>query len=208
MRPAAIPQYIAWTKATAEYIKKLDSNHLVTTGCEGAIGVENMEVFESIHRLEAIDYTTIHIWPKNWGWFSDTSIGKSIDSVIQKSNSYIDLHAKASKKINKPMVIEEFGLPRDLHAYKTEATILLRNRYYASVFNHWATSAKNMGIIAGFNFWAYGGLGKPGGVTPFFQKGDDLLGDPPQEEQGLNSVFNADSATWNMLDRFKNEVFK
>jgi mannan endo-1,4-beta-mannosidase len=208
MRPSAIPQYIAWTKATAEFIKKLDSNHLVTTGCEGTMGVENMEVFESIHALNAIDYTTIHIWPKNWGWFSDTAIAKSIDSVIQKSDSYISAHAQASKKLNKPMVIEEFGLPRDLQSFTTGTSVNLRNQYYASVFNQWATSAKSKGIIAGFNFWAYGGIGKPGGVTPFFQKGDDLLGDPPQEEQGLNAVFNTDTTTWNLLDRFKKEVFK
>jgi mannan endo-1,4-beta-mannosidase len=208
MRPAAIPQYTAWVNATAGYIKKLDCNHLVTTGCEGTMGVENMEVFESIHRLEAIDYTTIHIWPKNWGWFSDTAISQSLDSVIQKSDAYIDMHAEVSKNLGKPLVIEEFGLPRDLHSYKTDAPVSLRNRYYASVFSHWASSVQNKGIIAGFNFWAYGGVGKPGGVTPFFQKGDDLLGDPPQEEQGLNAVFNTDTVTWNLIGRFKNEVFK
>jgi len=41
-------------------------------------------------------------------------------------------------------------------------------------------------------FWAWGGFGRatPGHV--YWQRGDEYLGDPAQEEQGLNAVFDID----------------
>ena len=43
--------------------------------------------------------------------------------------------------------------------------------------------------LAGINCWAFGGYGVPAAnETPFWREGDDLLGDPPMEEQGLNTV--------------------
>ena len=48
--------------------------------------------------------------------------------------------------------------------------------------------------MAGVNFWAYSGIGKanPDRADNMWKIGDDYLGDPPQEAQGLNSVFNSD----------------
>jgi mannan endo-1,4-beta-mannosidase len=208
MREDAIEEYILWTKKVSETIKSIDTNHLVSTGCEGYMGVENMEVFNAIHALPSIDYTTIHIWPKNWGWFVDTAIHASMDSIIEKSNAYIRLHAEASRRLKKPMVIEEFGLPRDLQSFKPGMPVTLRDRYYASVCKLWQESIGKNDALAGFNIWAYGGRGKPAGTTPFFKQGDDLLGDPPQEEQGLNSVFNTDTSTWKLLETFSTNASK
>jgi mannan endo-1,4-beta-mannosidase len=203
MREDAISDYIKWVEKISTTIKGIDSNHMVSTGCEGYMGVENINVFDAIHNLPSIDYTTLHIWPKNWGWFNDTAIHASMDNIIEKSNAYIQIHAEASSRLNKPMVIEEFGLPRDLQSFKPGTSVALRNMYYASVLKIWLENATQSGPIAGFNIWAYGGFGKPSGTTPFFKTGDDLLGDPPQEEQGLNSVFNSDTTTWRLLNSFK-----
>jgi mannan endo-1,4-beta-mannosidase len=208
MRPEAIDAYISWTEKTSAFIKSLDNRHLVSTGSEGYMGVENMEVFNQIHQLPTIDYTTLHIWPKNWGWFKDTAIYASMDSIITKSDAYIKLHAAASSLLKKPMVIEEFGLPRDLQSFDPDATVTLRNQYFASLFNLWSENMAKSGAIAGFNIWAYGGIGKPAGLSPFYKPGDDLLGDPPQEEQGLNSVFNSDTSTWKLLQSYQSTIHK
>ncbi len=208
MRPAAIPAYLAWIKGSAEFIKSIDPNHMVTAGCEGRMGVENMDVFENMHKTDVIDYTTIHIWPKNWGWFSDTAISASLNKVIENSNAYILEHVAVCEKMQKPLVIEEFGMPRDGHVYSTSATVDLRNRYFASIFNLCAQSAKENGIIGGYNFWAFGGNGKPSGKSDFYTKGDDLLGDPPQEEQGLNSVFISDETTWSLIKKYNYATHK
>jgi len=202
MRPAAITAYLGWIKNSADFIKGLDTNHMVTSGCEGRMGVETPEVFESMHRITSIDYATIHIWPKNWGWFKDTSISASLNKVVESSNSYINEHVLICEKMRKPLVIEEFGMPRDGHVYNTTATVDLRNQYYASIFDLCAESAKSKGIIGGYNFWAFSGIGRPSGKTEYYTKGDDLLGDPPQEEQGLNSVFSSDETTWSLIKKF------
>ena len=208
MRPSAIPAYLEWTKKSAELIKRLDPNHMVSTGCEGRMGVENLEVFEGIHKISSIDYATIHIWPKNWGWFSDTTIFPSIGKIVSSSNAYIDEHTVICKKLRKPLVIEEFGLPRDGHVYQPTASVNLRNQYFASIFSQCAESAKSGGIIGGYNFWAFSGFGKASGKTEFFTRGDDLLGDPPQEEQGLNSVFSSDETTWQLIRKYNYATHK
>lgn len=199
MRPRAIDAYKQWVKVTAAWIKSIDSRHLVTIGSEGEMGSETMEVFKDVHALAFIDYATIHIWPKNWGWFSDTSIAKGMAVIIQNSDQYIKKHADAMQVLGKPLVVEEFGLPRDGHSFSRQASTVFRERYYASVFAHLKHSAQTGGVIAGCNFWAVGGMGRPAAGRVFWQPGDDLIGDPPQEEQGLNAVFDTDATTWNLI---------
>ncbi len=206
MRPVMIDAYKKFIHQTATLIRSLDPNHLVTTGTEGDMGTENMDVFRSIHEDKAIDYLTIHIWPKNWGWFSDTAIGKSFDKVLENTGAYIKRHTAVAIELKKPLVIEEFGLPRDQHAFTTESSTRLRDRYYAFVFDYLADPEKNAGVICGANFWAFAGKGRPSHKQLLWSRGDDFLGDPPVEEQGLNSVFDTDSSTWNIVTSFLKKI--
>jgi mannan endo-1,4-beta-mannosidase len=202
MRPSANNQYCEWINSTAAYIKKTDKKHLITLGVEGEMGTEGMGLFEKIHSGKNIDYLTIHIWPKNWGWFKGTDISSSLNEVIQKTAMYINGHEAIAKKINKPLVIEEFGLPRDGHSFSPESSVTLRNQYYSTIFSAWKNSRDSKGVIAGCNFWTFGGMGKPIKGQVFWKEGDDYLGDPPMEEQGLNSVFESDASTWKMIESF------
>ena len=124
MRPAAIDAYKKFIRETAAFIRSLDPNHLVTTGAEGDIGSENMDVFRSTHEDKNIDYLTIHIWPKSWGWFSDTAIGRSFDQVLEKTGAYINRHKEVAVALKKPLVIEEFGLPRDQHSFSLQSSTI------------------------------------------------------------------------------------
>lgn len=208
MRPAAINGYKKFIKETAALIRSLDPNHLVTTGAEGDFGTENMDVFRSIHEDRNISYLTIHIWPKNWSWFSDTAIGQSFDKVLENTGAYIKRHREVAVAINKPMVIEEFGLPRDQHAYSLQSTTTYRDRYYAFVFDYLINPDKNAGVIGGANFWSFAGIGRPSHRQLLWVKGDDVLGDPPVEEQGLNAVFDADKSTWEVVTSCIKELKK
>ncbi len=199
MRPVAIEVYKKFIHETAVLIRSLDPNHLVTTGAEGDTGTETMEVFRTIHEDRNIDYLTIHIWPKNWGWFSDTAIGRSFDQVLEKTGDYIKRHAEVARELNKPLVIEEFGLPRDLHSFSLQSSTRYRDRYFAFVFDYLIHPDKNAGVICGANFWAFAGKGRPSHRQLLWAKGDDVLGDPPVEEQGLNSVFDTDRSTWKVV---------
>jgi mannan endo-1,4-beta-mannosidase len=201
MRPASNDAYGKWIRETAAYIKSKDRHHLVTIGHEGDVGTESMELFKEIHRDPNIDYLTIHIWPKNWGWFRDTAIRQGMTEVLAKTGDYIRRHIDAARELGKPLVIEEFGLPRDGQAFSPASATTLRDQYFVFVFSFWRASRDSGGVIAGANFWAFGGRARPHPGQVYWKKGDDYLGDPPMEEQGLNTVFDSDRSTWEVVRR-------
>ena len=202
MRPTAIDAYKNWITEVAATIKQLDKNHLVTTGTEGDIGTETMEVYKQVHADKNIDYATIHIWPKNWAWFKGEDVQKDYDSVVIKTKNYINKHVAIAKEINKPLVIEEFGLPRDNQQFTLQSPVVFRNSYFKEIFTLWQQSVQTNGPIAGCNFWAFGGTARPRAGQVFWKEGDDYMGDPPMEEQGLNTVFDTDADTWKMIRSF------
>ncbi|HMQ05305.1 MAG TPA: cellulase family glycosylhydrolase [Pyrinomonadaceae bacterium] len=195
MRPSADQHYKKWLSDTAALIKRLDPNHLITTGHEGRIGTESLELFEQIHADPNIDYLTIHIWPKNWAWFESGKMAEGFEDALAKTVEYIDEHVEVAKRLNKPLVIEEFGLPRDGQSFNIRSETTLRDRYFAKVVGY----VGKEGIVAGANFWAFGGIARPVKGRLFWKKGDQYSGDPPMEEQGLYSVFDSDDSTWRLL---------
>jgi mannan endo-1,4-beta-mannosidase len=200
MRPAAVEGYKDWIKGSAEFIKGLDNNHLVTTGSEGVIGSEHINIFKGVHSDKNIDYLTIHIWPKNWSWFKDTAIAASMDPVKINTANYIQLHDSLALEMKKPLVIEEFGMPRDKHSFSLNSATRLRDDYYEFILRQLVKSIVSKSAICGANFWAFSGAGRPAKNGLFWKPGADRLGDPPQEEQGLNSVFDSDKSTWKVIE--------
>ncbi|MFB9863496.1 glycoside hydrolase 5 family protein [Rufibacter immobilis] len=191
---ANVPAYDRWIKSTAALLKSLAPHQLVSTGSEGSHGSEaSMEVFKQVHTDPNIDYLTMHIWPKNWGWLDSKNISGTLDSAIAKTEQYMNRHLEFAQQQQKPMVMEEFGLPRDHHQYNLTDPTTARDKYYQYVFERVLRSAQEKGALAGANFWAFSGTAQPNPSRHFWQPGDDLMGDPPQEEQGLNSVFASDS---------------
>jgi len=186
------PLFEAWMKEIAAHIKSLDPNHLVSTGSEGTAGSEgDIHLYERIHSDPNIDYLTMHIWPKNWGWLDPNDIPGSIDESIIKTNEYMEQHIALAGKLNKPIVMEEFGLPRDHHLYELSDPVTSRDKYYKNVFEQIVVHSAKKDVLAGCNFWAWGGFGRP--THEFWKPWDDYVGDPAQEEQGLNAVFDTDS---------------
>jgi mannan endo-1,4-beta-mannosidase len=133
------------------------------------------------------------------------TIGKSIENTI----SYIDRHLEIAHKLGKPVVIEEFGLPRDGYVFKTGTPVTFRDKYYTAVFNRLLESVFKKDILSGANFWAFGGIGKPNPdrKDSMWKPGDDYLGDPPQEAQGLNAVF-ANDPTMKVIKDFNKKIVK
>ena len=205
MRAAAISDYTKWISQTAALIKSIDKNHLVTTGAEGDMGTENMATYTNTHSDKNIDYLTIHIWPKNWSWFKGDSVQHYFDAILANTKTYIDKHAAVARQLNKPLVIEEFGLPRDEHAFDPSSATSWRNKYYEAIFSTWQRSKQEAAVISGCNFWAFGGNARPITGQVFWKQGDEYLGDPPMEEQGLNSVFDSDETTWQLITSFSQQ---
>lgn len=200
MRAAANAHYLQWIHETTSAIKQLDPNHLVTLGHEGTMATDgDKALYQQVHALPAVDYLTIHIWPKNWGWIHDDDLDKSIGNIIAKTNRYIDDHLETATQLDKPLVIEEFGLPRDGLSFSPGSSTVNRDLYYKAITGAWKKSKAAGGAIAGFNCWAFTGIARPIKGQIFWKEGDDLMGDPPMEEQGLNSVFDTDSSTWKII---------
>jgi mannan endo-1,4-beta-mannosidase len=202
MRPAANKDYAEWIRQTAAFVKSKDRNHLVTLGHEGSVGTESLSLFEQVHRDPNVDYSTIHIWPKNWGWMRAGHLEEDMANALDKTAEYIQAHEHAARGIGKPLVIEEFGLPRDSLSFAPAASTVLRDRYYDLVFGQLRRSADSGAVIAGANFWAFSGQARPVAGQTFWKAGDDYLGDPPMEEQGLYGVFDSDTSTWALIDKY------
>jgi mannan endo-1,4-beta-mannosidase len=184
--------YEKFILSTAEYIKSLDPNHMVSVGSEGSFGSENdMELYRRVHRTEYVDYLTCHIWPKNWMWIDIRDIPGSVERASAAADQYLDEHIALAGELDKPIVLSEFGFPRDNHLYNRDDPVTARNAFYEHIFNRLLESAKESGPFSGCNMWAWGGFAQPRNV--FWQPGDDYCGDPSQEEQGLNSVFAQDN---------------
>lgn len=200
--------YALWMRDVANQLKSLDPNHLVSTGSEGYQGTEgDIQLWELVHAYDAVDYMTIHIWPYNWGWANKDNLDGTIDYSIEQTAIYIDKHLAVAAKYQKPLVIEEFGFPRDGFQFNVESTTANRDKYYDSVFRKVAEHAHNNGLLAGCNFWAWGGSAKDNPNHIFWVKGDDYMGDPAQEQQGLYSVFQSDSSV-GIVNKYNNEIKK
>ncbi|WP_106831339.1 glycoside hydrolase 5 family protein [Parabacteroides pacaensis] len=186
--------FAQWIHETAAYIKKLDKNHLVSTGSEGMAGCEgDIRLWEKIHADPCIDYANIHIWPNNWGWIDKKTPQASVEKASENSLEYIEKHCALIQQYQKPVVLEEFGYPRDNFSFIPGSATTGRDTYYQTLFNLLYTNSRTQGNFAGCNFWAWGGSGRPSPKQVFWEKGYDYLGDPAQEEQGLNSVFDIDA---------------
>jgi mannan endo-1,4-beta-mannosidase len=203
MRPASNEAYLDWIGEVARFVKERDPVHLLTTGHEGEIGTESMELFEQVHSLPGIDYLTIHIWPRNWGWYERNKMEKGFKGVITKTTDYIDRHLAVAGRLNKPLVVEEFGFPRDGNAFSPQSTTKLRDAYYNRILQAWQREKLRGGALAGINFWAFNGTARPVLGQPFWKPGDPYMGDPPMEEQGLYGVFDSDASTWKAIRRYR-----
>lgn len=190
------PLFIDWLSDVAALIKSLDKNHMISSGSEGKQGCEqDMTLFEKIHANPDIDYLTIHIWPYNWKWVKADSLREYLPQAKINTKKYIDDHLAIARKYKKPLVLEEFGFPRDSLTFSDKTSTSLRDEYYQFVFDYIRRQRKDKKLLVGCNFWAWGGFAKLNRSHVYWKKGDDYTGDPPQEEQGLNSVFVTDHTT-------------
>jgi len=197
---ANLPEFYRWIAETAAYIHSLDTNHLVSTGSEGTVGcLRSAEYFLASHLSRNVDYLTFHLWPLNWGWFNPRRINETLPRTEKNALEYIDRHIGFARRLDRPIVMEEFGLGRDSGKTEVGTPTTARDHYYALVFSVLYDSARAGAPIAGSNFWTWGGEERGREPRQAWRKGDPLIGDPPQEAQGLNSIFDADRSTMEII---------
>ncbi len=199
--------YVSWINDTTRFIKSLDPHHLVSTGSEGIKGsVEDSSLFVEAHMSQHVDYLTYHMWIRNWGWFDKKKPEETWDSAWAKGKDYLNAHIDLAKKIGKPIVLEEFGLDRDMGAYDINSATSYRDKFYQQTFDLLWPRMKQGEPIAGYNFWAWNGAARTTRSNFWWQEGDDLMGDPPQEEQGMYGVFDTDKSTLAIIKTFNEKI--
>ena len=186
-----------WVGDTAQYIKSLDPNHMVSVGSEGTwasntTGTAASNFFTATHQSQYVDYATCHIWVEPWGMYNaNDSTGASLATATTFATGYLQNHDTLSKALGKPLLMEEFGLARDGWTaggkYDPAATTTNRDKYYRSLYAVVEASLANAGgALAGDNFWAWGGKARPP---------SKWTGDPPHETPGWFSVYDMDTST-------------
>ncbi|MGY6647701.1 glycoside hydrolase 5 family protein [Wenyingzhuangia sp. IMCC45574] len=192
--------FTSWLNETVTLIASLDTNHLISTGSEGKAGsLQNIDMFTKLHLNKDIDYLNMHMWPKNWSWYDINDEETSTQTSIKKAKQYMQEHVEVAQNLQKPIVMEEFGFPREKESLSKDASIENRNTFYKAIFNEIVKSNANGGVLAGLNFWGFAGYAEVIAKDGKWQKGDDFTADPPQEPQGLNSVFSTDTSTLKLI---------
>ena len=196
---AVLPDFEKWLAEASALIRSLDSNHLISIGSEGAWGCEeDWGCYERICSDKNIDYCNIHLWPYNWSWARQDHLIEDLPKAKSNTKDYIDRHLEICARLKKPLVMEEFGYPRDDFKFSLGTPTKGRDGFYKYVFSLVADNAEQGGYFAGCNFWGWGGFAKPKHEQQW-QVGDDYTGDPAQEQQGLNSVFSGDKSTLKVI---------
>jgi mannan endo-1,4-beta-mannosidase len=123
--PGGTPEELAnWYQDIAQYIKSIDSNHMVSTGeegfDEGTPSAYSRDQYSNTYALRAnegtsyimntevpeIDYGTAHWYTTVFGF------GSSVDSdMLRAQEAWIKDHIAIAENVNKPFVLGEWGFP-------------------------------------------------------------------------------------------------
>lgn len=200
-----LPGFERWIVKTAALIRSLDPNHLISIGSEGLWGTEmDLSSWTRMCADSNVDYCNVHLWPYNWGWARKEQLTGDLSQAENNTREYIARHLNVCDSIGKPLVMEEFGYPRDAMCLSPGSPVTARDAYYEYVFSLVIDNARARGKFGGCNFWAWGGFACPRHEQ--WQPGDDYCGDPSQEAQGLNSVFASDSSTLKIISESVREI--
>jgi mannan endo-1,4-beta-mannosidase len=148
------------------------------------------------HSSPAVDYVTAHIWPQNWSWADPKDLAGTWPAVETNTRSYFSRQVAIAQSLGKPLVIEEFGFPRDGGSFDPGTPTTFKDKFYSLIFELALENMKAGGPVAGTQFWGWGGEGRAQHPDHRFAPGDtNYVGDPPHEPQGWYSVFDTDAST-------------
>lgn len=131
---------------------------------------------------------------------------ENISNAISWALGWVDKVEGWSRSIGKPLLLEEFGMPRDNFLAISKEEIYApkwpssrRDRYFNDVISRVVFHYKNGGAYCGFGFWAYSGMSRPG---------DEWIGDPPHEGNsrfylapGWYGIYDTDETTIEIMGK-------
>lgn len=136
-----------WIGEMAAFVKEHDSNHLLALGDEGFFYKKGSgDLYDGSHGVDweanlnvtGIDFGTYHFYPQDWGHAKD----------LDFATRWIKDHYEVAAGLNKPAVMEEFGLKLDTNKVTTAQD---RDRW----FGRWMATVRDTGT-AGSLLWMLG----------------------------------------------------
>ena len=154
----------SWLEEMARFVKKLDRNHLLSTGEEGFYSLATVgsrtanpefwayttgQDFVENHAIPEIDFAVAHLWPDNWGL-----LGLPGSPAYSFSMKWIRSHVEdACWILGKPFILEEFGTTGQASQQSTHKLSIAS--FFRKVYSQieWASSS---GLPAqGSMFWTW-----------------------------------------------------
>lgn len=130
----------ARVRQTVQYLRTLDSRHMITVGSEGIRGSgNNVQLYRRLHSLSQVDYLTLQFRPIAWNWSSKSAVFTALSRVYNKSSEYLAEHERIAFHLNKPLVIESVTYPHDVGLAQSASGTRARDAYFSFVFS-WLTS--------------------------------------------------------------------
>jgi len=131
-----IKSFVSWIDETAGLIRSMAPGQLVTTGSEGQTGSPTYAGADTVrdHQSPHIDFITFHLWVENWNWLSESNIEGSYPRALERAKAYINDHAARAAKLEKPLLLEEFGFPRDQHSFAADSPTTIRDKYFDEIY--------------------------------------------------------------------------
>lgn len=156
-----------WYQEIAQYIKSIDSNHLVSTGeegfDEGTPSEYTSEDYSNTYTLRAnegtsyimnteipeIDFGNAHWYPTEYGFGSTVD-----DSFLTGQKAWLNDHQKIAENVGKPFIIGEYGYP----GWGDERV----DQMYTAFYEHAETIALDGNLLwqlvaDGTKCWEFGG---------------------------------------------------
>ena len=197
--PGPSDPIIGWVKNSSEYIKSLAPKHLVSVGFEGKQG---KWYWQAVHNFSTIDYGTAHCWVQNWGVYNMTNSSlANLDKAKHFAQEFIANTSDWAAEINKPILLEEFGMARNNwenvdkeYDYLSSAGTSNKDSYFETIISAALEKFKDPeGAFIGTAPWAYGGIYRP--ETQYVNDfGMVWAGSPPHESPGWYELYDTDEA--------------
>jgi mannan endo-1,4-beta-mannosidase len=199
-------EYADWVQNAAAFIKERAPKQLVSLGGEGKLiaGNEN-PLFEETGAYRELDYLTVHLWIENWSRYRPAEPETFIPAT-GFAFGYLADHIAAARALNKPLVLEEFGVSRDTRNYGPYTPVTFRDRFYTMVFEALLHLTLERSPLAGYNLWSWSGEGYPVEPGALWDLGDPLTGDPPHEHQGWYSIYEHDESTIQLIREYNERL--
>ena len=160
---ADVRPFVEWLASAAAFIHELAPRQLVSSGMEGdtaAVSVAQSMLLAQ-NASQHIDVLTAHVWPQNFQWLADPSDAGMAAYALAASRAYVAAHMATAADLGRPLVLEEFGWPRDGGSFNPRAPTSWRDSFYDLIFGMVVSSAESQGVLAGASFWGFAGASRP-----------------------------------------------